>query len=144
MKSLACNKGRCIWTESCSAYQLLWLVLMDFPHCLYLNAGRGASNRAEYLHQNYCLSQFIIIQAHSNLFDICIRSQVVNKDVWGSGCIDPLFLTSALVGGEWSLPHNAQNGSGAHLASCSIGNREDFPGSKRPGREADHSPPSSA
>jgi hypothetical protein len=22
--------------------------------------------------------------------------------MWGSGCIDPLFLTSTLVGGEWS------------------------------------------
>jgi hypothetical protein len=23
---------------------------------------------------------------------------------YGSGCIDPIFLTSALVGGEWSAP----------------------------------------
>jgi hypothetical protein len=37
-----------------------------------------------------------------------------------------------------------QNGSGAHPASYPIGIRGSFPGLKRPGREADHSPPSSA
>jgi hypothetical protein len=38
-----------------------------------------------------------------------------------------------------------QTGSGAHPASCTIGTGGPFPGSKaRPGRDADHSPPSSA
>jgi hypothetical protein len=38
-----------------------------------------------------------------------------------------------------------QTGSGAHPASCLMGTRGSFPGGKvRPGRDADHSPPSSA
>jgi hypothetical protein len=38
-----------------------------------------------------------------------------------------------------------QTGSGAHPASCPVGTGGPFPGAKsRPGRDADHSPPSSA
>jgi hypothetical protein len=38
-----------------------------------------------------------------------------------------------------------QTGSGAHPVSCTMGTRGPFPGGKaRPGRDADHSPPSSA
>jgi hypothetical protein len=38
-----------------------------------------------------------------------------------------------------------QTGSEAHPASCTMGNGGSFPGGKaRPGRSADHSPPSSA
>jgi hypothetical protein len=38
-----------------------------------------------------------------------------------------------------------QTGSGAHPDSCQMGTGGPFPGSKaRPGRDADHSPPSSA
>jgi hypothetical protein len=38
-----------------------------------------------------------------------------------------------------------QTGSGAHPASCTMGTRDPFPGAKaRPGRDADHSTPSSA
>jgi hypothetical protein len=38
-----------------------------------------------------------------------------------------------------------QTGSGAHPASCTVGAGSPFPGGKaRPGRDADHSPPSSA
>jgi hypothetical protein len=38
-----------------------------------------------------------------------------------------------------------QIGSGAHPASCTMGTEGTFPGGKaRPGRDADHSPPSSA
>jgi hypothetical protein len=38
-----------------------------------------------------------------------------------------------------------QIGSGAHPASCTMGTGGPFPGVKaRPGRDADHSPPSSA
>jgi hypothetical protein len=38
-----------------------------------------------------------------------------------------------------------QAGSGAHPASCTVGTGGSFPGRKaRPGRDADHSPPSSA
>jgi hypothetical protein len=45
---------------------------------------------------------------------------------------------------NFSLHHRVQNGSGAHPASYPMGNRGSFPGGNRPGREAGHSPPSSA
>jgi hypothetical protein len=51
------------------------------------------------------------------------------------------FTTGA---GNYS-PHNrVQNGSGAHPASYPVGTRGSFLAVKRPGREAVHSPPSSA
>jgi hypothetical protein len=46
--------------------------------------------------------------------------------------------------GNLSLHHRSQTGSGAHLDCYPIGNRGSLPGVKRPGREADHSPPSGA
>jgi hypothetical protein len=46
--------------------------------------------------------------------------------------------------GNFSLHHRVQNGSGAHPASYPMGTGGSFPGVKRPGRRADHSPPSSA
>jgi hypothetical protein len=47
--------------------------------------------------------------------------------------------------GNFSLHYRVQDGSGAHTTSYPVGTRGSFPGGvKRPGREADHSPPSSA
>jgi hypothetical protein len=46
--------------------------------------------------------------------------------------------------GNFSPYHRVQTGSGPHPASYPMGTRGSFPGVKRPGREADHSPPSSA
>jgi hypothetical protein len=46
--------------------------------------------------------------------------------------------------GNFSLHHPVQNGSEAHAASYPMGTRGSFPGVKRPGRESDHSLPSSA
>jgi hypothetical protein len=46
--------------------------------------------------------------------------------------------------GNFSLHHHVQTDSGAQPASYPMGTRGSFPGVKRPGREADHSPPSSA
>jgi hypothetical protein len=45
---------------------------------------------------------------------------------------------------NFSLHHSVQNGSGAHPASYPMVTGGSFPGVKRPGREADHSPPSTA
>jgi hypothetical protein len=46
---------------------------------------------------------------------------------------------------DFSYSLFVQTGSGAHPASCTVGTGGPFPGSKaRPGRDADHSPPSSA
>jgi len=46
--------------------------------------------------------------------------------------------------GKFSLHHRVQTGSGAHAASYAVGTGGSFPGVKRPGREAHHSPTSSA
>jgi hypothetical protein len=46
-------------------------------------------------------------------------------------------------GGNFSLHHCVQNGSGAHPASYPMGTRSSFPGGKV-GCDADQSPPSSA
>jgi hypothetical protein len=46
--------------------------------------------------------------------------------------------------GNFPFHHHVQNGSGAHPASYPMGTGAFSPGVKRPGREADHSPPSSA
>jgi hypothetical protein len=59
-------------------------------------------------------------------------------DDWGSRVRFPAGA------GNFSFHHLVQNGSGAHPASYPIGTMASFPGAKRPGREADHSPPSSA
>jgi len=45
--------------------------------------------------------------------------------------------------GNFSLHHRIQNGSGTHLASCAMGKGALSLEVKQPGREADHSPPSS-
>jgi hypothetical protein len=45
---------------------------------------------------------------------------------------------------DLSLLHVVQTGSGTHPASNPMGTGGSFPGVKRPGREVDHSPPSSA
>jgi hypothetical protein len=59
-------------------------------------------------------------------------------DDWGS-------RVQFLVGAEnFSHHHLTQKGSGAHPASCTVGTRGSITGVKRPGREADHSPLSSA
>jgi hypothetical protein len=46
--------------------------------------------------------------------------------------------------GNLSLHHRVQNGSGPHPASYPMGTKDPSLGVKRPGREADHSPPSSS
>jgi hypothetical protein len=45
---------------------------------------------------------------------------------------------------NFSLHHRVQNVSGTHPASYRMGSRGSFLGGKTAGREADHSPPSSA
>jgi hypothetical protein len=42
------------------------------------------------------------------------------------------------------MGHRVHSASGAHPVFCAVGTGGSFPGVKRPGREADHSPPSIA
>jgi hypothetical protein len=56
--------------------------------------------------------------------------------------IEVRFLAEAM---DFSSSLCFQTGSEAHPASCTMGTGGPFPGAKaRPGRDADHSPPSSA
>jgi hypothetical protein len=55
-----------------------------------------------------------------------------------------LRVTFLVGAGNFSLHHHVQNGSWDHPASYPMGTRDSFPGGKVVGREADHSPPSSA
>jgi hypothetical protein len=57
---------------------------------------------------------------------------------------EPAFSSIPGWAGNFSLHHRVQNGSGAHPASYPVGIRALSLGVKRPGREADYSPPSSA
>jgi hypothetical protein len=63
----------------------------------------------------------------------------------GYGVDDPDSMFRFPAGaGNFSLHNRVQNDSGAHPASYPVVTRGSFPGLKRPGPEADHSPPSSA
>jgi hypothetical protein len=54
-------------------------------------------------------------------------------------------VRSSVEAREFSSNVCVQTGSGAHPASCTVGTGGPFPGGKaRPGRDADHSPPSSS
>jgi hypothetical protein len=54
-------------------------------------------------------------------------------------------VRSPAVAKDFSSSLSVQTGSGAHPASCTIGTGGPFSGGKaQSGREADHSPPSSA
>jgi hypothetical protein len=69
-------------------------------------------------------------------------------------CQYSVWLRTGRPGDRGSIPGRGkdfssnlcvQTGSGAHPASCTMGTGDTFPGGKaRPGRDADHSPPSSA
>jgi hypothetical protein len=61
---------------------------------------------------------------------------------WATGWM--IGGSSPARGWNFSLHHRVQTGSGAHPASYPMGTRGSFPEEKRPGREADHSPLSSA
>jgi hypothetical protein len=63
----------------------------------------------------------------------------------GDGLDDWMIGFRFLAGAEnFSLRHRVQTSTGAHPASYSIGTGVSPPGVKRPGREADHLPPSRA
>jgi hypothetical protein len=75
------------------------------------------------------------------------RSRVSSVSIV-SGCgLDDLEIGVRSPAGAKDFSSNlcVQTGSGAHPASCTMGTGGPFPGDKaRPGRDADHSPPSSA
>jgi hypothetical protein len=66
--------------------------------------------------------------------------------VFGYGLDDRAIVVRSPAGAkDFSSSLCVQIGSGAHPASYTMGTGGPFPGAKaRPGRDADHSPPSSA
>jgi hypothetical protein len=61
------------------------------------------------------------------------------------GLDDRAIEVRSPIGADFSSSPCVQTGSGTHPASYPMGTGSPFPGGKaRPGRDADHSPPSSA
>jgi hypothetical protein len=88
----------------------------------------------------YCY--FIMLHGSPSIVRSCDSSVSIalsyGLDDWGSRFRFPAGA------GKFYPHHRVQNGSGAHPASYSVGTGGSFHVVKRPGREADHSPPSSA
>jgi hypothetical protein len=78
---------------------------------------------------------------HSTVYNLC----VVNKQQINKYINRYVYIISPTEAEDFSSNLCVQTGSGAHRASCTMGTGGSFPGGKeRPGRDADHSPPSSA
>jgi hypothetical protein len=91
------------------------------------------------LRASYILVAFLTdqhkVKAHDSSVGIALG---YGLDDWGSKVRFPAGA------GNFSLHHRLRNGSGTHPASYPMGTRGFFPRAKRPGCDADHSPPSSA
>jgi hypothetical protein len=124
------------------------------PFCFSLTLVRVDSIWARLLNQVlyiYCsLPEGMVLQLlyRTLLGDILSSNIVMSRDssdgiATGYGLDDQVIGVRFPTGdGNFSLHHRVQTGSGAHPASYPMGNGVSSPGVKRPGREADHSPPS--
>jgi hypothetical protein len=76
------------------------------------------------------------------MFIVSVNNRfVLSSEVY---CWDTGWMIGGSNPGNFYFHHRVQSGSGAHPASYPIGTRGSFSAVKRPGRETDHSPPSSA
>jgi hypothetical protein len=76
-----------------------------------------------------------------------LRSRVSSGSIVSDYGLDDRAIGVRFPAGaeDFSSSLYVQTGSGAHPASCTLGTEGPFPGGKaRPGRDADHSPPSGA
>jgi hypothetical protein len=74
-----------------------------------------------------------------------VRSRVNSVSIVSDYGLDDRAIAVRSPAGGKGFFLCVQTGSGAHPASCTIGTGGPFPGGKAlPGRDADHSPPSSA
>jgi hypothetical protein len=87
-----------------------------------------------------CLFEFILVKG------AWVEPRISVSIVSGYGLEDrTIGLRSPAEAKDFSYSLCVQTGSGAHPASCTNGTGGPFPdGKARPGRDADHSPPSSA
>jgi hypothetical protein len=94
----------------------------------------------------HCEKYFIceILWKHGDIWEICTGSSF--SIVSGYGMDDrPIKIRSPTDAKDFSYSLCVWTGSGAHPASCTMGTGGPFPGTKaRLGRDADHSPSSSA
>jgi hypothetical protein len=82
----------------------------------------------------------------------CLRYNTLTLRVSSGSIVSDYGLDDRAIGvrslagaKDFSYSLCVQTGSGAHTASCTMGARGPFPRAKAlPGRDADHSPPSSA
>jgi hypothetical protein len=77
----------------------------------------------------------------------CLRSRVSSGSIVSDYGLDDRAIGVRSPTGAKDLTSNlcVQTGSRAHPTSCRMGTGGPFPGGKaRPGRDSDHSPPSSA
>jgi hypothetical protein len=96
------------------------------------------------MHINRCSFSFEY-QLREQFYNVTIRCKSRDSSVGialGYGLDDRGSRDRFPAGaGNFSLHHRVQNGSGAHPASYPMGTRGCFLRVKRPGCEADHSPP---
>jgi hypothetical protein len=98
------------------------------------------------------LSQFLCRKGLWFAFYMCLFSFCPQATDVGKTHFYPGYCTTATIGVRYPTVAEdfyssfcSQTGSGAHPASCTMGTGDPFPGGKaRPGRDADHSPPSCA
>jgi hypothetical protein len=73
------------------------------------------------------------------------RSRVSSRSIMSDYGLDDRAIGVRSPAEAKDFSSSLQTGSGAHPASCTMGTGGPFPeGKARPGRDADHSPPSSA
>jgi hypothetical protein len=83
---------------------------------------------------------------YANIFIVpCLSPSQVARSVYCLSTDCTAEVWSPTEAEDFSSNLCVQTGSGVHPASCTVWTGGSFPGGKeRPGREADHSPPSSA
>jgi hypothetical protein len=95
-----------------------------------------------------CMCEKVIGATELLFSQECIRSSGSSVSIVSDYGLDDRGSIPDRGGGgpeDFSSSSCVQTGSGAHPASCPMGTWGSFPGGKaRSGREADHSPPSSA
>jgi hypothetical protein len=81
------------------------------------------------------------------MYSLTMGSRVSSGSIMSDYGLDDRAIGVRFPAGAKDISSNlcVQSGSGAHPASCTVGTGGPFPGGKaRLGRDADHSPPSSA
>jgi hypothetical protein len=114
------------------------------PHLLAVCVQTAVTGRPDGCHfrQTWSCTDEVIY-----LHQLFRRSRVSSGSIVSDYGLDDRAIGIRSPAGEKDFSSSlcVQTGSGSHPASCTMGTGGPFPGGKaRPGRDADHSPPSSA